>query len=157
MIRWIVRAAAEIAIAVATLDAVPALAQQADTAVDDVEVVTAPVEFDGALLFRVRGVSSLPATIRARNIGDRLNAAASDPSLALESLRVVDEGAASRVVIDGTTLMAVLDADAELEQVGRSDLAAIHLARIREAIAGYRDARSSSALRRSAISIAGAP
>ena len=153
MIRWLVRAAVAIAIAVATLNA-PALAQQTGTDVEDVETVTAPVEFDGALLFRVRGVSSLPATVRARNIGDRLNAAASDPSLTLESLRVVEEAAASRVVIGGTTLMAVVDADAELEQVGRSDLAAVHLRRIREAIAGYRDARSSSALRSSAISIA---
>jgi len=156
MIRWLVRAAVAIAIAGATVTA-PALAQQTGTGVDDVETVTAPVEFDGAVLFRVRGVSSLPATVRARNIGDRLNAAASDPSLALESLRVVDEAAASRVVIGGviggTTLMAVFDADAELEQVGRSGLAAVHLARIREAIAGYRDARSSSALRRSAIRI----
>ena len=153
MIERLVRTAVAIAIAVAAISA-PALAQEGGTGVDDAEIATAPVEFDGTVLFRVRGVSSLPATVRARNIGDRLNAAASDPSLALESLRIVDEGGASRVVIGGTTLMAVVDADAELEQVGRTDLAGVHLARIGEAIAGYRNARSSSALQRNAVSIA---
>jgi small-conductance mechanosensitive channel len=153
MIRWLVRAAVAIAIAVAEFN-VPALAQQTATGVDDVEIGTAPVQFDGALLFRVRGVSSLPAMVRARNIGDRLNAAASDPSLATESLRVVDDGRASRVMMDGTMLMAIVDADAELEQVGRSELAAVHLQRIREAIAEYRNARSPDALRRDAVSIA---
>lgn len=153
MIGRLVRAAVAITIAGATVNA-PALAQEAGTGVDDAEIATAPVEFDGTVLFRVRGVSSLPAMIRARNIADRLNAAASDPSLALESLRVADEGGASRVVIDGMTIMAVVDADAELEQVGRSDLAAVHLARIGEAIAGYRAARSARALQRNAVSIA---
>jgi small-conductance mechanosensitive channel len=153
MIRRLVRAALAIAIAVATLNA-PALAQQTGTGVDDVETVTAPVEFDGAVLFRVRGVSSLPATVRAGNIGDRLKAAASDPSLTLESLRVEDDGRMSRVVIGGTTLMAMVDADAELEQVGRRDLAGVHLARIRDALTGFRDARSAGALRRDAVSIA---
>jgi small-conductance mechanosensitive channel len=153
MIGRLVRTAVAIAIAGVTVNA-PALAQQAGSGVDDVEVATAPVAFDGVVLFRVRGVSSLPATVRAGNIGDRLKAAASDPSLALDSLRVEDDGRMSRIVIGGTTLLAIVDADAELEQVGRRGLAAVHLERIREAIAGYRDARSSSALRRTAVSIA---
>src|SRR5688572_7360549 len=103
MIGRLVRAAVAIAIAAGVTVNALALAQEAGTGVDDAEIATAPVEFDGTVLFRVRGVSSLPAMIRARNIGDRLNAAASDPSRALESLRVVDEGGASRVVIDGMT------------------------------------------------------
>jgi small-conductance mechanosensitive channel len=152
MIGWIVRAAA-MALALAALNP-PALAQQSVAVIDDVEIGTAPVEFDGAVLFRVRGVSSLPAAVRAATIGERLKAAASDSSLALESLRVEDDGRMSRVVIGGTTLMAIVDADAELEQVVRSDLARVHLARIRDAMAGFRDARSAGALQRDAVSIA---
>ena len=153
MIWRLVRAAAAVAVASATLVA-PAWSQQAGTGADDAEIATAPVQFDGDILFRVRGVSSLPAAVRAGNIGDRLIAAASDSSLPTESLRIVDDGRASRVMMDGTMLMGVVDADAELEQVGRSELAAAHLERIREAIAGYRNARTPVALKRDAVNIA---
>ena len=153
LIRGRVRAAVALAVAGALLNA-PAWARQTGPGVEDAELATAAVEFDGETLFRVRGVSSLPAAVRARNIGDRLTAAASDPSLSTESLRVVDDGRASRIMMDGTMLMGVVDADAELEQVGRGELAAVHLERIREAIAGYRHARSPAALRRDAVSIA---
>jgi small-conductance mechanosensitive channel len=47
--------------------------------------------------------------------------------------------------------MAITDADASLEQVRRTELAAIHLVRIRQAVADYRAARSSGALRRAVI------
>ena len=60
-------------------------AQQAAGAVVETDIATAPVEFDGAELFRVRGVSSLPAEARARLIRDRLTAVAADPSIAVDS------------------------------------------------------------------------
>src|SRR5205809_7858447 len=47
--------------------------------------------------------------------------------------------------------MTVVDADAALEQVQRPELADVHLARIREAISGYRAARSAGALRHDAV------
>jgi small-conductance mechanosensitive channel len=117
----------------------------------DVDIATAPVEFDGLELFRVRGVSSLPADVRAARIRDRLVAVADDPGVAVDSLRAVDVNGVSRIVAGETALMAIAQADADLEQVRPDELAALHLVRIREAITDYREARSAVALRRNAF------
>jgi small-conductance mechanosensitive channel len=117
----------------------------------ETEIATAPVVFDGVPLFRVRGVSSLPAQTRADLIRDRLAAAAADPAVTIDSLRVVDEGDTTRVVAGDHALVTILDADASLEQVRRTELAAAHLSRLRGAIAGYRAARSPASLRRAAV------
>jgi small-conductance mechanosensitive channel len=117
----------------------------------DVEVATAPVTVDGAVLFRVRGVTSFPAPARARLIADRITAAAADRDIPLDAFRIVDDAAATRIVVDDAPIMAVVDADATLEQLDRRTLAAVHLTRLREAVADYRAARSPAALRRAAI------
>jgi small-conductance mechanosensitive channel len=119
-------------------------------------VATAPVDLDGAVLFRVRGVSSFPAEARADGIRERLVAVASDSSVAVDSIRVVDESDVTRIVAGETTILFVSEADAALEQVRRPGLAAVHLAKIREAVTGYRDARSPEALRRGALNALGA-
>ena len=54
------------------------------------EVATAPVEIDGRVLFRLRGVSSFPAAERARLVTDRIVAAAADPAASVDGLRVVE-------------------------------------------------------------------
>jgi small-conductance mechanosensitive channel len=120
-------------------------------AAEDAEIQVAPVELDGAELFHVRGVSSLPAPMRARRIHDQIVAVASDPRIAVESLRVVDENGLTRIVANDQPIMAVVDADAALEQVGRIALAAANVDRLRRAITDYRQARSPAALRRAAI------
>ena len=115
------------------------------------EVVTAPVQLDGEVLLTVRGVSSVPAAERARLIAERLAQVAADATTPADSVRVVEEDSVSRIVAGDRLIMGVLEADAMLEQVPRSVLAAAHVARLRQAIVGYRDARSPTALRRSAI------
>src|SRR5690242_18776211 len=66
-------------------------------AASEAEIETAPVDLDGTVLFRVRGVSSLPAAERARLIHDRLAAVAADGSIPVDSLRVVDDERVSRI------------------------------------------------------------
>src|SRR5688572_11746536 len=113
----------------------------------EAEVATAPVVIDGVELFRVRGVSSYPAAARAGLIQNQIVRVADDRSVALDSLRTVEGGSATRIVAGGVVIMALLDADAQPEQVGRAELAILHLRRIQRAITSYRDARTAAALR----------
>jgi small-conductance mechanosensitive channel len=116
----------------------------------DSEAVAAPMEFDGVVLFQVRGVSSLPAATRARLIRERLVAVANDASLSVDALHVVERPGMSQIMAGSRPLLAIVDADAALEQVQRTELAAAHLVRLRQAVLDYRDARAPSALRRDA-------
>ena len=117
----------------------------------EAEIPTAPVEFDGSVLLRVRGVSSLPASERARLISERLTDVAADTRIPVDALHVVEDPGASRIMAADHPIMTVVDADAALEQVKRTTLVTSHLARLRQAIVDYRSARSADALRRAAI------
>jgi small-conductance mechanosensitive channel len=132
------------------LAGISAQAQESPATDSATDIQTAPVVFDGAVLFRVRGISSLPAPARARLIEERLAALAGDPAAAVESIHTVDDGTMTRLVAGTTTLMTIIDADAALEQVQRAELAAVHLSRMRQAVTAYRQARSPAALRRGA-------
>ena len=116
----------------------------------DGDAVAAPLEFDGAVLFHVRGVSSMPAATRARLIRERLVAVADDANLSVDAIHVVESEGISQIMAGDRPLLAILDADAALEQVQRNWLAAAHLVRLRQAVLDYRDARAPSALRRDA-------
>jgi small-conductance mechanosensitive channel len=122
----------------------------------DVEIDTAPVELDGQVLFRVRGSSSLPAETRAANIRARLEAVAADSAIPLAALRVAEAEGLERIMAGDRPIVAVTEADARLEQLTRSELAQIHLARIRQAIDEYRQARTPQASRRGIRDAAGA-
>ena len=111
----------------------------------EAEIETAPVELDGVALFRVRGVSSLPSNERARRIQQQLVTFAADQSHAIDSLRRVDGNNTTRVMAGDLPLMTIVDADADLEQIGRVELASAHLDRIRRAALEYRQARSPTA------------
>ena len=124
---------------------------QAPPAPVEAEIATAAVVFDGTELFRVRGVSSLSAAARATLIRDRLHTVAADRSIALDALRVVDGDDLSRIVAGDAPLVTIVEADASLEQIQRTQLAAIHLLTLRRAVADYREARSTGALQRSAV------
>ena len=126
-------------------------AQTQGSASDDSDVVTAPVTLDGVELFRVRGVSSYSAEARAGVIADRIAAAAADASIPLEALHAVPVENAVRLEAGNHVLMAVVDADAAVEGVSRSELAAAHVIQVRDAIAQYRQARTPEALRSSCI------
>jgi small-conductance mechanosensitive channel len=113
----------------------------------EAEIVTAPVDVDGTVLFHVRGVSSLPAEERARRIHDQIIAAAGDRRVAPEAVRIIEGDAAHRIQAGDRVIMAVLDADAKMEQVDRHALAMAHLYRIQQAIANYRAERTTARLR----------
>jgi small-conductance mechanosensitive channel len=129
-------------------------AQEATTAESDVAV--APVELDGTVLLTVRGVSSLPAAERARLIQERLTAVAADLAIPVDSLRLVEVENATRIMAADRLIMTVANADASFEQVSVPELASTHLAQLRDAIAGYRAARSPAALRANALNALGA-
>ena len=135
---------------VAVFGAGPIRAQDA-TGSAEAEIATAPVTLDGAVLFRVRGVSSFPAEARAHRIEDRLATAAADTSLGLDAFHVSNSENATQILAGTQLIMTLVEADAQLEQARRIDLAAAHMARLRQAVTDYRAARSASALRRAAI------
>jgi small-conductance mechanosensitive channel len=126
---------------------------QAQTIVDEKveEIATAPVELDGAVVLRVRGVSSFPAKDRAALIGANIASVAADRTIAIDSLAAIDKEDVTTIAAGGRRLMTVTDADASLEQVERSLLAAAHVAKLRQAIIAYRAARSFDALRRGTV------
>lgn len=117
---------------------------------------TAPVEIDGQVLFTVRGLSSFPAEKRAQTIGRRIEEAAGDAGFASAGLKVDTIETGSVILAGKTALMVVTDADAQLEQTTRENLAALHLARIRQAIDEYRLTRSTDYLIKAALHAAGA-
>ncbi|MBN7795761.1 mechanosensitive ion channel family protein [Parahaliea mediterranea] len=109
-------------------------------------VLSAPVRLDGVALFRVRGVSALPARQRAARIQQEIIALADNPAIdpaagAVESLpdRV-------RLSIDGEHLTLLFPADAALEQVPLEVLAEVTLQRVAAAIVKYRKSRSTGSL-----------
>jgi small-conductance mechanosensitive channel len=126
-------------------------AQETAPVLGEAEIATAPVELDGMVLFRVRGVTSLPAATRARLIRDRIEAVAADRTIPIDSLRVVESENGARIVAGDQTILAVVAADANLEQVSVPVLAGTTLSRVRQAIGDYRAARSPSAIRRAAV------
>ena len=129
----------------------PVSAQPPSGAADEVEVETAPVEFEGATLFRVRGVSSFPAPERARLISDRIRAVAADRSIPPDALRQIDGPVTSQILAGDQMITTIIDADATLERVERTQLATVILTRLRQAIIDYRNDRSVAALRGDAI------
>jgi small-conductance mechanosensitive channel len=117
---------------------------------------TAPVEIDGQVLFKVRGLSSFPAAKRAEAIRERIKSVAVDGSFPSGDLRVeaTENGAVIRA--GESALMLVIDADAQLEQTTRDNLATLHLLRIQRAIDDFRQARKPDALLKAGLYSAGA-
>jgi small-conductance mechanosensitive channel len=133
-----------------TTDVQPRAQDATGTSVE-ADIPTAPVELDGKVLLRVRGVSSLPAAERARLISDRLTAIAADRSIPVDALHAVESGGASRILANDQPVMTIVDADAALEQVKRSTLVESHLTRLQRAIIDYRYDRSAPALEFDAV------
>jgi small-conductance mechanosensitive channel len=120
------------------------------------EIPRAPVVIDGEPLFLVRGISSYPATQRARDIENRIRALAADRRFDPASLKVDDQEGAAVILADTQRVMGVLDEDASLEQVDRVRLAQGNLGRIRSAIESYRQAREPGLLWRHTLYAFGA-
>ena len=119
-----------------------AFAQQPPAA-DPIGVNLAPVIIDGKKLFRVRGISSYPATRRASEIRQRIIDLANDESFDPALLTVSNEDPIRSVVMAGDLeLLSVFDEDASLENVQRELLAVVNRDVIAEAILQYRSDRS---------------
>jgi small-conductance mechanosensitive channel len=133
--------------------ALPAPSRAQETPVPEAEatVATAPVEIDGATLFRVRGGTSFPAELRARTISDRIVRVASDRAIPADAIRIAQNDQFTQIVAGNIPIMAVVDADASLEQIRLIELAEIHRRRIQQAIVDYRAAREPAALRRGVV------
>src|SRR5690348_15108279 len=138
-----------VAILIATAGAPRLLAQSPA----EVEAAMAPVEIDGTALFRVRGVSSLPAADRASAIRARIIAVAADPAISVEAIHAEAADGMQKILAGSQLLMAVVDADAAIEQVSAAELAIGHVQRIRQAITEYREARTDVAFESDLVNI----
>ncbi len=127
-----------------------AFAKSADESLADVEV-TAPVEIDGNVLFRLRGISSLPAPDRAARVAANIVGLANDPDLRPENLQVVEAGEYLKIAAGDRTAVTLVDADAALEHVSLRALADTHRSRIARAIEEYRGARAPERLLQGAL------
>jgi len=109
-------------------------------------VRTAPVELDGKVLYRVRGVTAYPAETRAGVVAERIRKAADDPRVDPTKLRVEERDGRTEIRTDDVLVATVHDADARLEGVSRHELALIYVGILREAIQDYRSARATDRL-----------
>jgi len=109
-------------------------------------VLVAPVKLDGVTLFRVRGISALPAEERAENVRRRIVELASDGNVDSRAGTMTPHDDRLRLEIDGRFLVDLFAVDAELEQVPPAALAEAILQRVGSAIEEYREARSSRSL-----------
>jgi small-conductance mechanosensitive channel len=112
---------------------------------------SAPVEIDGQVLFRVRGVSAFPAPARAAAIAARIEAFAADASVPADAVKPVEGEEGTTIFAGNRLLMVLVDADARLESVNRPVLAEAIARAIRAAVVDYRQTRSRPALLRSSL------
>ena len=111
----------------------------------------APVTVDGVVLFKLRGVSSLPAEVRAARVAAAIRGAALDRTIDPASVTAVDQGVVTFIMAGDTRLLGLVDADAEVEGVNRQELAVAVTERVRAAITAYRADREPEALVASAL------
>ena len=139
----------------AMLIAVPVLADTETTVPVRDEFMVAPVIVDGETLFRVRGISSYPAAVRADNIRDRIIAIARNPAVAPDSGRLEKREDEVALLYGDEEVFALLDVDAELEKVRLDIVAGRARERVSAAIREYRDDRSPETLRRNTAILLG--
>jgi small-conductance mechanosensitive channel len=108
----------------------------------ELDVPTAPVVVDGAVLFNVRGVSAYPAEKRAAQIAERIREVADDPKVAVSELRTVETGPFTELRAGDRLIVRIVDADGRVEGVSRQELALAYIPVLRRAIEEYRRART---------------
>ncbi len=130
--------------------AAPAHPQREPAPAERIEM--APVVIDGELLFMLRGISSYPAKQRAAEVAESIRAIASDESVPVSELRVVETQERSEIRAGERQIIRVVDADAKAEQVGnRQKLAESYKANVAKAIERHRHERSGDYLRAQGI------
>ena len=112
---------------------------------------TAPVKFEGKILFYVRGITSFPAEERARVISERMKNIAENDSIDTGSLRVEELADRSNILAGKDFIVSILDTDAEIEGLERPILTEIIKTNIAKAINSYRYERSSGVLLKKVI------
>jgi len=114
---------------------------------------TAPVVVSGRVRFHVIGMSAYPASRRAREIAQRIEALAQDPNFDSETLRIEDFVDYHRIFPGESpkAILAVLEADARHQGVLRTVLAVTLQTRIAESIEAYRSDRKPVVLTRNAL------
>ncbi len=105
-------------------------------------IQTAPVIIDGKELFKLRGVSSYPASQRAAEVRGRIITVAKDQSFSVGDLTVTQEENRAIVNAGETMLVSVFDVDAKIENIDRKILAQVFKMKIAGAISEFRDDRS---------------
>lgn len=134
----------------------PVFAQQQAPPADLTGVQVAPVLVDGNKLFRVRGLSSYPATRRASEIRQRIIDLADDKSFDVRQLTVSNEEPNRSIVMAGDQeLFSIFDEDAALENIKRELLVVVCRENVADAITQYRADRSTvKLLNNSAMALA---
>ena len=104
-------------------------------------VDTAEVIVNGRPVFRVLGISSYPAKLRAENVAARIESVASDAAFDPASLAFSVREDRTQIMAGEKNLIAVFDVDAQLEGIQRQLLAEVFAEKIRDAIRDYRHDR----------------
>ncbi len=123
-------------------------------AADDGQLV-APVVLDGETLFRLRGVSAVPAERRAGIARDAIVRVAENPALDPTALSAEKQGDRYMVYVDGERVATLFPFDAAIEQVPLETLVEAVQMRLTEAIIDYRQARSPERLLRATAVLVG--
>ncbi len=119
----------------------PAIFAQ-DSELESEAIKTAPVVIDGKELFKVRGVSSYPASQRAAEIRGRIIAAAKDKNFSVDALTFTQEENRDMVNAGETVLVSIFDVDAKIENIDRKILGQVFKKKIAGAITEFREDRS---------------
>ncbi len=135
---------------------VTALAQDSDHSSvmadpDSPAIDTAPVRVDGEVLFHVRGVTAFPAETRAAKIRRNILSIARDDSFDVADLGMIKRDGHLILRAGELEILTLVQADAESEQAPLDVLARVTRDRIASAITHYREDRTPSALRKSAL------
>jgi small-conductance mechanosensitive channel len=121
-----------------------------------VRLDAADVVVDGHAIVAVRGIAGLPAEERARAIADRIMAVAADENIAPGDVGVTAKADHTELTAGGKLLLALFDADAEIEGVSRQVLAYATQLRLQSALTNYRFDRSPRVLAINSVYAAGA-
>ncbi len=115
----------------------------------------APVIFNGRELTEVVGIRAYPATRRANEIAENIEAIAEDNSIVPESLTIVKAESWDDIMLGDQWVMSVFDVDAEYMGIReRHILSDAYLTRIREVIREYRLERTPGRIKANIITAA---
>jgi small-conductance mechanosensitive channel len=122
----------------------------------EAQMDVAPVKLDGKILFNVRGISSYPAGLRATTISKRIKKAASDPSISIDSVKIITSEDKIMIYAGKEFIMNVYNPDALQEGIDRAILTKIIHDKIAEAVNSFRHDRTPSVLFKKSLYAIGA-